>query len=128
MRKGVANRLKGWLFKAVVRSSMLYAAETWPVRKVETLKLDRTEMRMLRWMNGSNRKDHITNESLRKTFGLEPVAQVLRRNRLRWLGHIVRRNEESVIRKCQQVRIDGDRPRGRPRLTWRALVDVDLKY
>ena len=33
----------------------------------------------------------------------------------------------SVIRTCQEIVVDGKRPIGRPKLTWRALIERDLR-
>jgi exonuclease III len=126
-RREVSHKLRGWLYKTTVRSALLYSAETWPVRKEEVEKLERTEMRMLRWMTG--RKEALTrgSESIRKTFGLDTIESALRKCRLRWLGHVYRRESTSVIQACEKVLVAGKRPVGRPPITWRALVREDMK-
>ena len=45
-------RVKGKVFKSVVRPAMLYSAETWPIKMAQESKLEVAEMRMLRWMLG----------------------------------------------------------------------------
>ena len=55
--------------------------------------LERTEMRMLRWMMGIKRIEKIRNEE----EGQLPVANIsenIREARLRWLGHVERNTEE----------------------------------
>ena len=44
-------RVKGKVYKTVVRPAMMYRAETWAVKKTQEKKLDVAEMRMLRWMS-----------------------------------------------------------------------------
>ena len=46
------SRVKGKVYKTVVRPAMMYGAETWAVKKTQQKKLDVAEMRMLRWMSG----------------------------------------------------------------------------
>ena len=41
-------------------------------------------------------------ESIRKTFGLDPIKSALRKCRLRWLGHVYRREETNVIKTCER--------------------------
>jgi len=43
-------KVRGRLYSSCVRSSMLHGSETWPVRKENEMSLQRTEMRMVRWM------------------------------------------------------------------------------
>jgi len=126
-RKEVSHKLRGWLYKTTVRSTLLYSAETWPVRKEEVDQLERTEMRMLRWMTGRREAEERKTESIRKTFGLDSIKSALRQCRMRWLGHIYRREDTNVIKTCERVEVNGKRPVGRPPLTWRALVRDDLK-
>ncbi len=47
--------------------------------------------------------------------------------RLRWFGHTERRTKEHITQKCQQIEVEGSRPRGRPKATWNSSVQQDLK-
>ncbi|CAK8696323.1 unnamed protein product [Clavelina lepadiformis] len=49
--------------------------------------------------------------------GVEDIEEHLRRHRLRWLGHVERMNEESLIRRVQHKMIEGKRKRGEKRKT-----------
>ena len=50
------------------------------------------------------------------------MAEFLREKRLRWLGHVQRRDKDDATRKILQMTVDGKRNRGRPKLRWRDLV------
>ena len=50
--KDVSLIIRGRLYSSCVRSSMLHGSETWPARKENVVALQRTEMRMVRWMCG----------------------------------------------------------------------------
>ena len=43
-------KLKGKVHKTVIRSAMIYRAETWAATKRQEKRIEVTEMRMLRWM------------------------------------------------------------------------------
>ena len=107
---------------------MVYGAEWWAVRKKEERKLHITEMRMLRWARGKTRLDHVRNVDIWKEAYMYPMAEFLREKRLRWFGHVQRRDYDETTRIILQVVVDGKRNRGRPKLRWRDLVkeDIDL--
>lgn len=47
-----------------------------------------SEMRMLRWINGSTFKDRIKTENIQSKLGVTPIDDKMRENCLRWFGHI----------------------------------------
>ena len=55
-----------------------------------------------------------------------PMAEFLREKRLRWFGHVQRRDKDDATRKILQMTVDGKRNRGRPKLRWRDLVRDDM--
>ena len=57
--------IKGKVYKTMIRPVMIYGAEAWALRKKEEELLERTEMRMLRWIMGISLKDHQRNEDIR---------------------------------------------------------------
>ncbi|XP_071714840.1 uncharacterized protein [Rutidosis leptorrhynchoides] len=48
--KKVPLKLNGKFFKVVIRSTMFYGSECWPMTKAQERKMEVVEMRMLRWM------------------------------------------------------------------------------
>ena len=50
--KGFSLKLKGMVYATCVRSCLMHGSETWPMKVEHELKLNRTEMRMIRWMCG----------------------------------------------------------------------------
>ena len=51
----------------------MYGSETWALRKAEENLLERTEMRMLRWMMGTKRVEKIGDEDIRARVGVPNV-------------------------------------------------------
>ena len=45
-------KIKGKVYRPVVRPALMYGAETWALKKTQEKKLEVAEMRMLRWMCG----------------------------------------------------------------------------
>jgi len=101
---------------------MLHGSETWPVRKENVVALQRAEMRMVRWMCGTELKDRLPSKELRERLGIDDIALVLQQNRLRWHGHVLRKEDNDWVKKCMEYEVEGPRPRGRPKRTWREVV------
>ena len=46
---------------------------------------------------------------------------------VRWYGHVLRRDDEHVLRRALEFELKGKRRRGRPRKTWKMQVERDSK-
>ena len=82
---------------------MLYAAECWAMRKKEEHLLNKTEMRMLRWIQGISLKDHVRSEEIRTRLNVMPIVDQVTKRRLSWYGHIKRRKPEHMTRTVLEV-------------------------
>ena len=125
--KGASLALKGKVYASCVRSCMLHGSETWPMRAEHEAKLERTEMRMIRWMCGVSMRERKTSAELREWIGVEVVGDVMRTNRLRWFGHVERKLEDDWVKKCGTLEVEGRKPRGRPKKTWMEVVVDDMR-
>jgi len=89
--------------------------------------LQRAEMRMVRWMCGVKLKHRFPSKELRERLGIDDIALVLQQNRLRWYGHVLRKEDDDWVKKCMEYEAEGPRPRGRPKRTWREVVEKDCQ-
>ena len=62
-------------------------------------KLEGTEMKMCRWACGHTLRDFVRNDSIRERLNVESITARCREPRLRWFGHIKRRDQDYVGRK-----------------------------
>src|SRR5437867_3309594 len=90
-------------------------------------KLVRTENNMVRWMSGVTLKDRRPSEDLRRGLGIEGMDGVVRRGRLRWFGHVERKEADDWVSKCRNVKVVGGVGRRRRRKTWMECVTNDMK-
>ena len=81
---------------------------------------------MLRMICGVTLKDMVESTVIASRVGVDDLEEHLREKRLRWFGHIVRRDEEVEIKKVFELKI-GRRKRGRPVKRWIAVVEEDMK-
>ena len=58
--------------------------------------------------------------------GVEPITTVIRRGRLRWYGHVMRKGDEDWVAKCMECRVEGRRPVGIPKRTWLESIESDM--
>ena len=63
----------------------------------------------------------------RRRLGIDDIALVLQQNRLRWYGHVLRKDDDYCVKKCMEYEVEGPRPRGRPKRTWRDVVREDCQ-
>ena len=70
---------------------------TWPVRKENVVALQRAEMRMVRWMCGVKLKDRLPSKELKERLGVDDIALILQQNRLRWYGHVLRKDDDEEM-------------------------------
>ena len=124
--KKVPLRLKGKFHRTVVRPAMLYGTETASMKKAEEKKMDVAEMKMLRWMSGVTREDRIRNDYVRGSTKVTELSKKIQEGRLRWYGHLLRRDEYHVGKHTMDMEVPGRRRRGRPRKRWRDCVREDL--
>ena len=71
---------------------------------------------------GSDKKVQDKNEYVRGTAKIAKLGDKLRNVRLRWYGHVKRREEDYVGERMMEMAVPGRRKRGRPRRRWMDLV------
>ena len=86
--KGMSVKSKGIIYTTCIRPAMLYGSETWPTKIEDIRKMQRNEMRMLRWIAGVSLSERKSNECVRSMLVIDDVTEVMQQNRLRWFGHV----------------------------------------
>ena len=122
----IPKKLKDKVYKTAIKLDITYGAECWAVRKKEDRKLHTIEMCMLWWTRGKTRLDHVRNVDIWKETHMYPMAELLGEKRLKWFGHVQRRDKDDATRKILQMTVDGKRNQGTPKLRWRDLVKEDM--
>ncbi|EPB70089.1 hypothetical protein ANCCEY_10810 [Ancylostoma ceylanicum] len=101
--------LKGKIYRRVVRPTLMYGSECWPLSKTHERMLntrcEMIEMRMLRWACGLTRCDRVPNEDIRTIMQTAPIQLKLRAQRLRWYGHVMRRPSPHPSRQAMEINV-----------------------
>ena len=93
------------VYGIMVRSAHLYGSETRATTKGQERRLMVNERRTLRWMCEVSEKDTIRKEHVRGLVNVESMAKKIRKKRLKWYGHVMRRDEEEGCRFVAAYRI-----------------------
>ena len=121
-------KMKGKVYRCCVRSAILYGSETWCLKENEKAILRRTERAMVRAMCGQKVVDRKTTEKQMDMLGLkETIDWLATANGVGWYGHVLRRDDDSVLRVALNLEVSGKRKRGRPRKTWKKQVEEETE-
>ena len=71
---------------------------------------------MLRWMSGVTKLDRIRNEIIRGTTKVGEISKKVQESRLKWHGHMLRREYEYVGKRV--IEVPGKRRRERSKRRW----------
>ena len=108
----------------------MHGSETWPMKVEHELKMNRTEMSMIRsmirWMCGVKLNERKKSEEL-ELLGLEPVSLMIKKSRLRWFGHVERKDDNDWVKRYMMWEVEGIRQRGRLKKTWWDCVKDDME-
>ena len=124
--RSLPARVKGKVYSSVVRPAMVYGLETVTVTKKQVKEMEVAEMKMLRFAMGVTRKDKTRNEYIRVTVKVERLGMKMRKDRLRWYGHVMKRDQEYVGRKMMEMELPGKRRRGRAKRRFLDVVKEDM--
>ena len=102
-------------------------AETWLMKAGVFQRLRATERRMLKMICGVTLKNMVESMVIASRVRVDDLEEHLRQKRVRWFGHIARRDEEVEIKKVFELKIEGWRKRGRPVKQWIDMVEEDMK-
>ena len=65
-----------------------------------------------------NSKDGRSSGELRDRLGILDITEVLRKNRLRWFGHVTKMDVGNPASACRHVVVESKRKQGSPKKTW----------
>ena len=89
----------------------MHGSETWPMKVEHELKINRTEMSMIRWMCGVKLNERMKSEELRELLGFQPVSLMIKKSRLRLFGHVERKDDNDWVKRCITWEVEGIRQR-----------------
>ena len=126
--KRIALKMRRVLYRACVRAVMMYGCESWPIKKDNKDTLVRAERRMIRMMCGVTLANRENSKDLLERIGLvDEIVVGVKKARLRWFGHVFRRNVDVGVKRAFQFKLGDNVGRGRPKRTWYEVVRNDMR-
>ena len=124
----ISKRLKGKVMSTCVTPACLYGTETLAMTELQQHRLQVCENNWVRKIARVTRVDRRRMVELREETGVQwSLSERLVRSRLQWAGHVERMADEILPERAAELREQGRRRRGRPRLRWEDCVKRDVK-
>ena len=76
-------------------------------------------------MCGKTLRDGISNQIIRDMTGVEKIKKFIRERRLRWFGHVERKDDERTPVKAKHFVVDGSK-KNRPTKKWEEAVEKSV--
>ena len=115
----VSMEVKKSLHDSVVIPTLTYGSEAWTLMEKHKSRVRGVEMSYSRSECGVTWRDRLTNEEVRGRCGVVvDVLESVKRNTLRWFGHVERMESERLTKRVYESEVEGQRGRGRPRTRW----------
>jgi len=119
------------LYKTLIRPVVSYAAEAWTLTKKEEQALLIFERKIFRRLYGPKCENgewkSRTNRELEEMSKGENIVKWVKGQRISWLGHLERMEEDRMPKKIFTQELEATRRRGRPRKGWKVEVERDLQ-
>lgn len=116
------------IYNSNVWSVLLYGAECWRVTQRDSQRLSGFQTSCLRKICRIYWPQMITNKQLYQRTGPQDITSVIMQRKWRWLGHVIRKDRDSLTRTALRWTLDSGRMnRGSPQETGRMTIEAEMK-
>ncbi|VDO94388.1 unnamed protein product [Schistosoma margrebowiei] len=125
--KQLSTNTKVRIFNTNVKTVLLYRAETWRTTKAIIQKIQvlinscLLKILRIRWPNT------MRNNLLWERTNQIPAKEEIRKKCWKWIGHTLRKAPNCVTRQALTWNPQGQRKRGRPKITLRREAEIDMR-
>ena len=117
--------------QCLIRPVVSYGAEEWAMTKKDEQALLVYERKIFRRIYGPKYENgewkSRTNRELEEMSKGGNIVKWIKAQRISWLGHLERMEEDRMHKKIFTQELEGTRRRGRPRKGWKEEVERDLQ-
>jgi len=112
--KATSQSAKGKIYKRMVKPAAVFWNETWAVTEVDMKRLGEWERKIYGPVVKQGMWEIETDQELRELYTDLDITSDTRKNRLEWVGHVVRLDQVRRVKKIIESEPEGSRRRGRP--------------
>ena len=127
----VSIKTKFRIFTTNIVSVLSYGAETWKSSKSIEKRLNTFQNQCLPNIPKIKWSKHITNNELSKRAKTIPLSSIIKKRRLTFLGHVLRKISNSISKQTFNVllknNIHGKRKQGRPKDAYKRTIFKELQ-
>lgn len=129
--KLLSRNTKVRVYKTIIRPTLMYGSECWVMSKKSEKRLVTFENKILRKIYGPTQEDGFWrirhNFEIRELYKDPDITAEVKSRRIRWAGHVLRREHGTTLSSVLRNDPEGRRPPGRPKLRWKDQVRRDLR-
>ena len=118
LKRELSKKAKLAIFRSIFVPILTYGHESWAMTERMRSRVQASEMRFLRRIEGVTLLDKVSNTNVHKSLGVESLLLRIERSQLRWFGHVSRMPQERLPKQTLFAVPNGKRPVGRPRQRW----------
>src|SRR5664279_4432308 len=86
---------------------MIYGSETEAMKAEDMQRFERTERMMIGWMCRVTLKDINSSKERRERLEIGSVSDKVCQGRLRWFGHVERKDTDDWVSACRNMEVEG---------------------
>ena len=122
-----STKTKLRLYQSCLISTLLYGSECWRMTESDLNKLSTFHTKNLRRILRIFWPETISNQELLARCNQDSMGTIIMRRRWKWIGHVMRREQDNISRTAPHWTPEGRRRRGRTKITWRRIEEAELK-
>jgi len=107
------------IYNSMLKSVLIYGAETWSLYDDDRRRINATEMDALRQSARISKLDRKTKECIRGKMDAQNILDDITRKQLIWYGHVERMDPLRLPRIVIHWKPEERKQRGRPWRTWK---------
>ena len=119
------TRLK--FFNSNIKTVLLFGSECWQISKEIKNKLRVFIHKCLRIILRIRWPMKVSDKRTRERYNQEDIMADMATRRWNWIGHVLRKPNNSIIKEALYWTPEGERKRGTPRPTWRRSVEAEMR-